>query len=216
VTCRLCEKGFPLEGREHYGTQALGMIPTTTCEDACPCGATENIAHRIDCRQGDPVPPQKRVVFLQNAWGTPGRMDDQFDRASWFWGLAGSRSGQRLVRLLGHGSWEDCWNTTPVVTRTPDGQAPAEVAYMRRILLRLEPGVVVACGLQAERAVLGLWRGPLLVVPHPTCRVLTNALYERGRVLLESGLTDRLALRQKRGRVEVERLAVPQAKGWKR
>lgn len=30
--CALCERGFPLEDGEHYGTQSLGMIPTTRCE----------------------------------------------------------------------------------------------------------------------------------------------------------------------------------------
>jgi len=29
--CRLCDKGFPLVGVDHVGTQALGMIPTTRC-----------------------------------------------------------------------------------------------------------------------------------------------------------------------------------------
>jgi hypothetical protein len=29
--CDLCEKGFPVEAGQHYGTQALGMIPTTPC-----------------------------------------------------------------------------------------------------------------------------------------------------------------------------------------
>jgi hypothetical protein len=37
--CNLCEKGFPvIEGsRLHYGTQSLGMIPTTACKKwKCP------------------------------------------------------------------------------------------------------------------------------------------------------------------------------------
>ena len=29
--CHLCDKGFPVENGEHYGTQSLGMIPTTPC-----------------------------------------------------------------------------------------------------------------------------------------------------------------------------------------
>jgi len=29
--CDLCAKGFPLKDGQHYGTQALGMIPETPC-----------------------------------------------------------------------------------------------------------------------------------------------------------------------------------------
>lgn len=29
--CDLCDKGFPVEAGDHYGTQSLGMIPTTRC-----------------------------------------------------------------------------------------------------------------------------------------------------------------------------------------
>jgi len=32
VACAMCDRGFPLNGRHHYGTQALGMIPDTICE----------------------------------------------------------------------------------------------------------------------------------------------------------------------------------------
>lgn len=34
--CHLCEKGFPVEGGEHYGTQALGMIAPTACAHPAP------------------------------------------------------------------------------------------------------------------------------------------------------------------------------------
>lgn len=32
--CFLCEKGFPIQGGIHYGTQSLGMIPSTLCSAA--------------------------------------------------------------------------------------------------------------------------------------------------------------------------------------
>lgn len=34
--CPECEKGFPIEEGEHYGTQSLGMIPTTRCRALPP------------------------------------------------------------------------------------------------------------------------------------------------------------------------------------
>src|SRR6266545_855823 len=32
VKCLMCERGFPLRGAHHYGTQSLGMIQDTICE----------------------------------------------------------------------------------------------------------------------------------------------------------------------------------------
>ena len=66
---------------------------------------------------------------------------------------------------------------------------------------------VVACGKQAETSLIDLWKGPLLVVPHPAARVLTDALYRRGREILFAGLTERIALRQGRGQVIEEAIS---------
>lgn len=37
--CQLCVTGFPIEDGYHYGTQALGMIPSTRCK-ATPVSKT--------------------------------------------------------------------------------------------------------------------------------------------------------------------------------
>lgn len=110
----------------------------------------------------------------------------------------------------------------------PSGKPPADLAHMRTALLehsggfRLDSGlniwadsfpasagVVVACGKQAERALAECWDGPLLVVPHPAARVLTDALYCRGYELLRCGLAGKVTLRQERGRIS-EQVIVPE------
>jgi hypothetical protein len=138
------------------------------------------------------------VVFLQNAW-SPQYAGRTWPRTAWLHALARSRSGQRLRLLV-----DDlmcCYNTTPLVGATPGSILPPDLAYMRDVLAATHPAIVITCGRQAEQAGQALWEGPLLAVPHPASRVLTNALYERARGLITSPYTGRYALRQHRGTI---------------
>jgi hypothetical protein len=69
------------------------------------------------------------------------------------------------------------------------------------VLAATRPEVVIACGRQAEQALQVLWEGPLLVVPHPAARILTNAAYARAKALFTPTYTGRYALRQRRGTI---------------
>ncbi len=127
-------------------------------------------------------------------------------------------------------------NTTPDVAAKSSGKLPADPVHITRALCHsrwpgnlsphpfrdvgedhecwfvrqvdwLNSGAVVACGKQAEAALGRIWPGPLLVVPHPASRVLTDALYRRGYEILSAGLTERIALRQGRGEIIEELLS---------
>lgn len=144
-----------------------------------------------------------KLVLLQNAWAR--RAMSSWPHGSWVAALARSRSGRRLAKLLG----EDCFgsglvhfgNTTPRVGQGPDSRLPPDDLHVISLLDGIE--VVVACGRQAEEAARRLWKGPLLCLPHPACRVLTNDLLAEGhRLLFTAGpLRRRVALRQLRGSV---------------
>ncbi len=140
-------------------------------------------------------------VFLQNAW-SPFYAGGTWPRSSWLKALAASRSGQRL-RTLTAGVAVRYDNTTEQVAAVSSGRMPPDLAHVTEMLKR-EPAVVVACGKQAEEVLRKLWAGPLLVVPHPAARVLTDALYARGNELLRAGFDGRVALRQGRGEVREE------------
>jgi hypothetical protein len=133
------------------------------------------------------------VVFLQNAW-SPFYAGRVWPRRSWLRALAASRSGKRLRLLID--DLDLCEETTPEVAATPSGVCPPDFDYIRGVIARRQPCAIVACGKQAEAALLELWPGPLLAVPHPAHRLLTDALYREARRLLEAGLTTRIALRQ--------------------
>ena len=139
------------------------------------------------------------VVFLQNAW-SPLYAGDTWPRESWLVALMRSRSGQRLRLMISDPDW--CENTTPLVGSTPDSVVEPDEFHIKRVLLERKPKVVVARGKQAEYALTTLWNGPLLVVPHPAHRLLTNKLYVAAGELLRGEYKDRLALRQRRGEIE--------------
>jgi hypothetical protein len=154
-----------------------------------------------------PIHPGGIVCFLQNAW-SPLYAGGIWPRASWLKALAKSRSGQRLRMLIDDLSV--CDNTTPIVGKTPDSVVEPDPKHIFKVLDERKPQLVIACGKQAEEALLNLWGGSMLIVPHPSCRVLTNDLYEKGRRYIQSvefrSVRGQIALRQLKDRVMIEDL----------
>jgi hypothetical protein len=99
-----------------------------------------------------------------------------------------------------------CENTPPIVGATPDSVIPPDEAHIAEVLDRRKPDVVIACGKQAETALLKAWPGPLLAIPHPAHRLLTDQLYKQARIMLTGNYKRRSALRQCKGLVEMQML----------
>lgn len=155
-------------------------------------------------------------VFLQNAWLRHKRrgknqpdLRNALWREVWLDLLTWCRSGQRLMVMCGADCFTlpDAWdftNSTPHFGYgTSAARLPAVPEFIGAELARFNPEVVVCCGVQSSLSVRSLWGGPLLSVPHPASRLLTNALYVRAGDLLRSGFTDRGRLRQLRGSCEL-------------
>lgn len=145
------------------------------------------------------------VVFLQNAW-SPLYGGGTWERQSWLRALKVSRSGQRLRIMID--DYDMCENTTPIVGKTADSVIPPDFDHIKTILERRQPHAVVTCGKQAEQALLKVWKGALLAVPHPAHRLVTDDLYRAARTLLSADFCERLALRQMKG--FVSRVSVDQ------
>lgn len=129
-----------------------------------------------------------KLVFLQNAWFKR-RMpwiEPEWSpewKYTWLYALNQCRSGQRLKLLLGDDWYErgdtEVTNSTPEVGYGKSSiKLPADPVWIEREIERVKPTLVVTCGKQALDAVLPLYHGPMVAVPHPACRVMTNALYE--------------------------------------
>ncbi len=155
--------------------------------------------------------PNYVVVFLQNAWSAL-YAGDRWPRDSWLKALQRSRSGQRLEVLeasyeiaAGDSKDSEFWydNTTPIVGGSPDSVVPADHRHIREVIKSIGPRAVVACGRLAHAAVRPLWTGPLLLVPHPAHRVLTNALYRQAGEILAGKFDGVIELKQEKGRVDM-------------
>lgn len=142
------------------------------------------------------------VVLLQNAW-SPTFAGGTWPRESWLPALARSRSGRRLAVLATACPDTFLWydNTTPLVGDTPQSRLPPDPDHIRAVLAAQAPEAVVACGVQARAAALPLWAGPLLCVPHPAFRLLTDALYEEAGRLVAGTWAGVRELVQERGGV---------------
>jgi hypothetical protein len=140
------------------------------------------------------------VVFLQNAW-SPVYAGSRWPRDSWLRALRRSQTGKRLGHLIGE-NLDLCENTTPVCGFSPSSIVRPDYDHMVEIITRRKPDIIVACGREAERALGRVWSGPLIATPHPAARVLTTALLQEARALLDAEFRGRLALRQRRGHVD--------------
>ena len=142
----------------------------------------------------------KILIFLQNAW-SPLYAGREWPRESWLRALKRSRSGQRL-RLLFESPlfrvypdpFQVCYNTTLEVVEKPNQTAPPDVSYMWGVLDRCEPDIVIGCGKQAEKALLDMWPGYLLCLPHPAWRTLQDMVYAEAVTMLGAGFADRCVI----------------------
>jgi hypothetical protein len=181
----------------------------------------------------------KILVVLQNAWLKKrssydrirtlaekfGDNPDEAWRRTWRTLLSWSPTGKRLKLLLD----EDCHerediefteSTDEIIFGSSSKAAKPNPAFVKGELEKHKPKLVVCCGVQAELTVAPLWAGSLLAVPHPTHRVLTNQLYQQGRVMIVEHLVHgkyrpkmRYRLRQLPGKVE---LTVVRDESWYR
>lgn len=143
------------------------------------------------------------IVFLQNAW-SPMYAGGIWPRTSWLRALEKSRTGQRLKLMIN--DFDLCENTTPLIGIEPSSQIPADDDHIIRLIVERNPTRIIACGKQAEEALIRLWPLNLLCLPHPAYRVVTNDLFIRASNMINAPFIGRYALRQNRSGVELAEL----------
>lgn len=144
------------------------------------------------------------LIVLQNAYDL-GKLAQGFNSARWLAELRGTLSYSKIIRVIPD-DFEVRW--TNACRGVGEGSSSKLEAYPPKIRKRATEhrvSSVLACGRVAERACLEAWTGPVLAIPHPASRTLTNSLLDVARCMLVAG-HGRVALRQRRGWVETEQI----------
>lgn len=151
------------------------------------------------------------LVILQNAWAVDAQMADDFrhDYDYWVEVMASHRTGRRLSVVIPSKKWNRVQfvNTTSEIGDHSGAKLPPDYDYLQETILEVQPKRILACGEQAKQAAVSLWEGPLLCIPHPTYRLLTNRLLQKANALLFARKLERIALQQKKGKVKVAKLS---------
>jgi hypothetical protein len=121
----------------------------------------------------------KTVGFLQNPW-SPLYAGGTWPRESWIRAFWASRSGTRLKLMLHDGIDWHFDNATPIVCENPRDIIPPDIEHIRKVITEQKPDIIVSFGTHSANGVMEIldeFNLPLLWLPHPTYRVVTNELF---------------------------------------
>lgn len=139
------------------------------------------------------------VAFLQNPYSAEYAWRP-WPRKLWLEAFKKSRSGKRLELFEGYCGKENIWwdNTTAVVAPDPRQVLPADIEHIKKTLKRRKPELVLTFGKQAGEELMNLYKNlylypylknvPLIIMPHPTYRVVTTELFHRAGVRAKESL----------------------------
>ena len=116
----------------------------------------------------------KILCLLQNAWG-----DRPLPLV--FKPNKSNKSANRMRRICGKENIMHFCNTTGVVTSTASGKAKPDEDWLGKVLEEAKKyDLLIVCGKQAkeafDKATGGRFAIPVIAMPHPASRSLTNAL----------------------------------------
>lgn len=138
---------------------------------------------------------RKLLVILQNPYDK-GELSKGWNPSRWRSEYNKSRSGQRLHRALPTNHFKIHFtNANPKIGWGPDWCSKPNFDHLRRVLKRLKPDVILACGQVAESAVIEL-RKPghherellttFVIIPHPAFRLLHNNTLAAAQAIFEA------------------------------
>jgi uracil-DNA glycosylase len=119
----------------------------------------------------------KLLVILQCPW-RKGRLKNGWNSQIWLGELWKSRTGTRLREALPQEIFEvKICNANPSLADSPDGIFPADLAHLRRVIRRIRPNLILACGSVAQKATEEISLGvPVVAMKHPAYRLLSRQM----------------------------------------
>jgi hypothetical protein len=133
------------------------------------------------------------LVILQNAW-SPMYAGDVWPRESWLRALHSCPTGRALKVIFPDQTGIEFDNTTAEVSEKPNGICEPDPIHIASAIGRAMPHYVLACGKQAEKALVDLWPGRLVCMPHPAWRMMRAQYLHEIRDFIERDDFKRIAL----------------------
>lgn len=125
------------------------------------------------------------LVILQCAYANSERRRKQIrKRKVWLKGLWNSHTGRRLRRMLPENSVFEVINTTLEIGVSPDAVLEPDIDYIKKMIEKYNPGLILACGKVACKAMREIGGG-FYAFHHPAWRQLTNEKIDNLRESLE-------------------------------
>ena len=117
------------------------------------------------------------LVVLQCPW-KKGDLRNGWNPRIWRKELWLSRTGIRLKEALPTEIFRvTVCNANPTLADSPDGVFPADLVHLRRVVRRIQPSVILACGSVAQKAAAEILIDvPVVAMKHPAYRLLSRQM----------------------------------------
>ena len=112
------------------------------------------------------------MVVLQNAYGVEEGYEPSFERESFI----NCHTGRRLKNAIPTNVSTTIINANPNIGDCADSNFKPDTAHVEKRMKAIKPDIILACGVNARQAMSEIETDiPVLTMPHPAYRALTNA-----------------------------------------
>lgn len=114
---------------------------------------------------------KKLLVILQNAYGVEEGYEPSYEKES----FRTCHTGKRLRNAIPAGLDINIINASPKIGRKASSYFKEDGTYVGKKIQEYKPEVILACGVNARKVVSELDLDiPIITMPHPAYRALTN------------------------------------------
>jgi hypothetical protein len=129
------------------------------------------------------------MVILQNAYGVKRGYVPSYEKES----FRKCHTGIRLKRAIPKGVSIRIINASPLVGRKAGSNFKPDIEYIEKSLTEIQPCVILACGVNARKGIRQVDTDiPVIEMPHPAYRALTNKTVDGVRQQIEERINDRI------------------------
>ena len=124
------------------------------------------------------------MIILQNAYGVEDGYVPSFEKEN----FRRCHTGVRLKRAIPENINTRIINASPLVGKKSSANFKPDREYVKRMCKEIDPDIILACGVNAKKAVEGLeLTVPVIKMPHPAYRALKNETLDEVKEKIKNG-----------------------------